>query len=44
MRLSLFTALCGAATTYAIPTIEALGNKFFTSEGAQFFIKGTSGQ
>ncbi|KAI1815689.1 Glucanosyltransferase-domain-containing protein [Poronia punctata] len=44
MRLSLFTALCGAATTYAIPTIEALGNKFFTSEGQQFFIKGVAYQ
>jgi 1,3-beta-glucanosyltransferase GAS1 len=43
MRLSLFSVLCGAATTYAVPTIEALGNKFFTSDGSQFFIKGMLG-
>lgn len=44
MQLSFLAALCGAAVTYAIPTIEALGNKFFTSEGNQFFIKGTNSQ
>lgn len=40
MRLAILTALCGATATYAIPTIEAYGNKFFTSDGDQFFIKG----
>ncbi|KAI0466371.1 Glucanosyltransferase-domain-containing protein [Xylaria cf. heliscus] len=44
MRLSFLAALCGATVTYAIPTIEALGNKFFTSEGNQFFIKGVGYQ
>ncbi|KAI3338397.1 Glucanosyltransferase-domain-containing protein [Ustulina deusta] len=44
MRLPILTALCGAAVTYAIPTIEALGNKFFTSKGDQFFIKGVAYQ
>ncbi|KAJ2978367.1 hypothetical protein NUW58_g7519 [Xylaria curta] len=44
MRLSFFAALCGAAVTQAVPTIEALGNKFFTSEGNQFFIKGVAYQ
>ncbi|KAH8159313.1 hypothetical protein CIB48_g8933 [Xylaria polymorpha] len=44
MQLSFLAALCGAAVTYAIPTIEALGNKFFTSEGNQFFIKGVGYQ
>ncbi|KAI1279727.1 Glucanosyltransferase-domain-containing protein [Xylaria sp. FL0933] len=44
MRLSILTALCGAAGTYAIPTIEAYGNKFFTSDGDQFFIKGVAYQ
>ncbi|KAI8947095.1 Glucanosyltransferase-domain-containing protein [Xylaria longipes] len=44
MRPSLLAALCGATATYAIPTIEALGNKFFTSDGDQFFIKGVGYQ
>ncbi|CAJ2511652.1 Uu.00g072770.m01.CDS01 [Anthostomella pinea] len=44
MRASLIAALCGAATTFAIPTIEAVGNKFFTSDGDQFFIKGVAYQ
>ncbi|KAI0431322.1 Glucanosyltransferase-domain-containing protein [Xylaria sp. FL1042] len=39
MRLSILTALYGAAGTYAIPIIEAYGNKFFTSDGDQFFIR-----
>ncbi|KAI1422113.1 Glucanosyltransferase-domain-containing protein [Xylaria sp. FL1777] len=44
MRLSILTALCGAAVTYAIPIVETLGNKFFTTEGNQFFIKGVAYQ
>ncbi|TGJ80824.1 hypothetical protein E0Z10_g7937 [Xylaria hypoxylon] len=44
MRSSLLAAICGAAVTHAIPTIEALGNKFFTSDGDQFFIKGVAYQ
>lgn len=43
MRLSLALALGSAVATHAIPTIEALGNKFFTSDGKQFFLKGTNG-
>jgi len=38
-----FTALLGAAalsTVAAIPTISAVGSKFFTSDGNQWFIKG----
>ncbi|KAI0407908.1 Glucanosyltransferase-domain-containing protein [Xylaria palmicola] len=44
MRFSLLAALGGAAVTHAISTIEAYGNKFFTSEGDQFFIKGVAYQ
>ncbi|KAI0097690.1 Glucanosyltransferase-domain-containing protein [Nemania sp. FL0031] len=44
MRLSFLAAICGAAVTYALPTIEALGNKFFTSDGDQFFIRGVGYQ
>ncbi|KAI0970765.1 Glucanosyltransferase-domain-containing protein [Xylaria arbuscula] len=44
MRRSIFAALCSASATYAIPTIETLGNKFFTSDGDQFFIKGVAYQ
>ncbi|KAI0420432.1 Glucanosyltransferase-domain-containing protein [Xylaria grammica] len=44
MRSPFLAAICGAAVTHAIPTIEALGNKFFTSEGNQFFIKGVAYQ
>lgn len=29
-----------ATLTTAIPTIQTKGNKFFTSDGAQFFVKG----
>jgi hypothetical protein len=31
-----------ALSTSAIPTISALGNKFFDSDGKQFFVKGAS--
>jgi hypothetical protein len=40
MRLSWFSAVVGAVTANALPTITATGNKFFTSEGKQFFMKG----
>jgi hypothetical protein len=41
MRLSwFFSAVVGAMTANALPTITATGNKFFTSEGKQFFMKG----
>lgn len=44
MRSSTFLALCSAAATYALPTIESVGGKFFTSDGDQFFIKGVAYQ
>ncbi|KAL7624059.1 hypothetical protein AAE478_005616 [Parahypoxylon ruwenzoriense] len=44
MRSSLLLALCSAAASYAVPTIEAAGGKFFTSDGDQFFIKGVAYQ
>lgn len=43
MRVSWLTsALLGGAVTAvnALPTITAVGNKFFTSDGNQFYIKG----
>jgi hypothetical protein len=40
MKLSWFSAVAGAVTANALPTITATGNKFFTSEGKQFFMKG----
>jgi hypothetical protein len=41
MRSSLWIAATfGGAAVTAIATIEAVGNKFFTSTGAQFFMKG----
>ncbi|KAI1245409.1 hypothetical protein MGN70_012299 [Eutypa lata] len=44
MRASLLAALSGVSLTNAIATIEAVGNKFFTSEGEQFFIRGVAYQ
>ncbi len=44
MRSSLLVALGSATLSHAIPTIEASGNKFFTSDGDQFFIKGVAYQ
>jgi len=45
MKLSwLSSVFLGAATTGALSTITAVGNKFFTEDGAQFFIKGIAYQ
>jgi len=43
MRLSsLACGLAGAAAAVnALPTITTLGNKFFDSDGKQFFMRGT---
>lgn len=35
-------AILAASTVSAIPTISAVGSKFFTSNGNQFYIKGKS--
>lgn len=32
--------LAGLAAVHALPTIESYGNKFYDSDGKQFFIKG----
>jgi hypothetical protein len=40
MKLSYVAAAALAGVANAIPTITATGNKFFTSEGKQFFMKG----
>ena len=41
MRTSLAALLAvAAATAAALPTISITGNKFFTSEGNQWFVKG----
>lgn len=37
---SLRALLAGLAATYALPTIESYGNKFYDSNDNQFFIKG----
>jgi hypothetical protein len=39
LSLALLASLSAVAS--AIPTIEVKGSKFFTSEGNQFFVKGT---
>lgn len=46
MKLSWLPALllCAATIIDALPTITAVGNKFFTSEGKQFFMKGIAYQ
>jgi hypothetical protein len=45
MKLSwLAAAVLGAATTHAVEQITAVGNKFFTSSGKQFFAKGIAYQ
>ncbi|RYP11976.1 hypothetical protein DL767_011545 [Monosporascus sp. MG133] len=44
MRASLLAVLSGALLTRALSPIEAVGNKFFTSDGNQFFIKGVAYQ
>lgn len=42
MRFTTLGAVAAlAAAANAIPTISAKGSKFFTSDGNQFFIKGT---
>lgn len=33
-------AAAGGVVEAALPTIEAVGNKFFTKDGNQFFMKG----
>ncbi|KAI0200571.1 Glucanosyltransferase-domain-containing protein [Astrocystis sublimbata] len=44
MRFSILFALCVATVARAISTIEAVGNKFFSEDGNQFFIKGVAYQ
>jgi hypothetical protein len=39
--LILFLLATLLTSAYALPTIEAKGAKFFTSEGNQWYIKGT---
>lgn len=42
--LLLALAAFNVTTTWAIPTIEAVGSKLFTSDGNQFFMKGRTNQ
>lgn len=39
---SVWALLAGLAATFALPTIESYGNKFYDSDGKQFFLKGKS--
>jgi hypothetical protein len=41
LRLSVCLAF-GGSLVAAVPTISAVGSKFFTSDGNQFFVKGQS--
>jgi hypothetical protein len=42
MRSAILSCLlAGLATISAIPTVSVKGSKFFTSDGDQFFIKGS---
>ena len=40
MRFSFALAGALAASVNALQTIEVVGNKFFTKDGAQYFMKG----
>lgn len=45
LRMLLMLSVClafGGSLVAAVPTISAVGSKFFTSDGDQFFIKGQS--
>jgi hypothetical protein len=43
LALSVPVLMAGlAATVNAVPTISAVGSKFFYENGTQFYIKGTS--
>jgi hypothetical protein len=41
MKLNYVAAAALAGVANAVPTITATGSKFFTSDGNQFFMKGT---
>lgn len=41
LRSLVACVLAGAAAVAAIPTISAKGSKFFTSDGNQFYVKGS---
>ena len=38
--LMIATALAGLASAASLPQISAVGSKFFTADGDQFYIKG----
>lgn len=42
MRFSFALSGALAASVNALQTIEVVGNKFFTKDGAQYFMKGNS--